>query len=80
MPHYSPQHHMKCQVAVGGGGGVYYFSSFLFLSSECAFFLFSFDVYTRVCVRTQVSSIRTKLVLDLCKGEGEGAGGAGGGV
>jgi len=28
---------------------------------------------------TQVSSTRTKLVLDLCKGEEEGAGWAGGG-
>ena len=71
MPHYSPQHHMKCQVAVEREG-VFYFLLLFFLSSECAFFFFL--TYIRECVRTQVSSIRTKLVLDLCKGEGEEAG------
>jgi len=70
MPYCSPQHHMKCQITrtVGRGGG------------GLLFFPFSFDVYCiQGCVRTQVSSTRTKLVLDLCKGEGEGAGWAGGG-
>ena len=76
MLHYSPQHHMKCQVTVGGDLLFLFsflFFSFLFLSSECAFFFF-FLTYIRGCVRTQVSSTRTKLVLDLCKGEGEEAG------